>query len=221
MTQAGFFERKTVSPSGFALVVALHAAALAAVILMKGPQFIREHPGPLITEFIPLPDDPPPEPPQPQTQDPVAQRPTVIDRVDPVIERPREGPVVTGDPPPPLPPLGGTGEGPVSEPVVEPPPLPAPVRIAAQVDPRFAGDLQPAYPTAEQRAEREGTVRVRVTIGADGRVKAIERISATSDAFWEATRRHALARWRFRPATEDGRPVASRKTMNVFFELRT
>ena len=62
-------------------------------------------------------------------------------------------------------------------------------------------------------------MRVRVLIGADGRVKEIVRLSATSDAFWEATRRRALARWRFRPATEDGRPVESSMTLTVNFEL--
>jgi protein TonB len=60
---------------------------------------------------------------------------------------------------------------------------------------------------------------VRVTIGADGRVKAVQMVSATSDAFWRATQQHALARWRFRPATLDGRPVESTKLMNVYFRI--
>jgi protein TonB len=62
-------------------------------------------------------------------------------------------------------------------------------------------------------------VRVRVTIGADGRVKAAEKVSATSDAFWRNTERQALTRWRFRPATVDGRPIESSKVLNVKFQL--
>jgi protein TonB len=93
------------------------------------------------------------------------------------------------------------------------------MRIDAEFDPRFADAMQPAYPTSEQRAQRDGSVRLRVTIGADGRVKAVERLSATSDAFWRATQRHALSRWRFRPATVDGRPVESRKVLSVHFRI--
>ena len=92
---------------------------------------------------------------------------------------------------------------------------PPPVRVEAQFDPRFAADLQPPYPPSEEAAQREGRVRIRLTIGADGRVKAVQRLSATSDAFWRATERHALSRWRFRPATVDGRPVESSKVMNL------
>jgi protein TonB len=82
-----------------------------------------------------------------------------------------------------------------------------------------SGDLQPPYPTAEQRLEREGRVVIRVTIGTDGRVKAAQKVSATSDAFYTATERHARARWRFRPATVDGQAVETTKTLTVVFRL--
>jgi periplasmic protein TonB len=38
---------------------------------------------------------------------------------------------------------------------------------------------------------KEGTVAVRVTIGADGRVTAVQEVRATSDAFFRATQQHA------------------------------
>jgi protein TonB len=60
---------------------------------------------------------------------------------------------------------------------------------------------------------------IRVTVGPDGRVKSAEKVRATTDAFYEATERHARARWRFRPATVDGRPVEARKTLTVEFRL--
>ncbi len=56
-------------------------------------------------------------------------------------------------------------------------------------------------------------------IGTDGRVKRAERVSAASDAFWAATERRALDKWRFRPATRDGVPVEAWRTMTVRFEL--
>lgn len=81
------------------------------------------------------------------------------------------------------------------------------------------GDLQPPYPSSEEQAEREGKVTVRLAIGTDGRVKAIDKVSATSDAFFTATQRHALRSWRFSPATVDGKPVESRKVLTVHFRL--
>ncbi|RYE01614.1 MAG: TonB family protein, partial [Sphingomonadales bacterium] len=63
-------------------------------------------------------------------------------------------------------------------------------------------------------------VSVRVLIGTDGRVKAVEQVSATSTAFFEATKRQALGKWRFKPATRGGVPQESWKTMSVRFELK-
>ena len=47
----------------------------------------------------------------------------------------------------------------------------------------------------------------------------IERLSATDEAFWIATQRHALRKWRFRPATRDGVPTASSKLLTIHFRL--
>jgi protein TonB len=93
------------------------------------------------------------------------------------------------------------------------------VRVDAEFDPRFADDFLPPYPPARERAEQEGRVRVRLTIGADGRVKSVVRLSATHEDFWNATERHVRNRWRFRPATLDGRPVETSKTMTIDFRL--
>src|SRR5690606_28590878 len=133
-----------------------------------------------------------------QPQQPVMEETDILPLEPPqprIVENP--GPTVIAEPAKPLPPL-----------------------IGAQQDPRYARDFQPDYPAQELRAERDGRVQVRVLIGADGRVKAIEQISATSAAFFEATRRQALAKWRFKPATRGGVPQESWKTMNVRFELK-
>jgi protein TonB len=65
----------------------------------------------------------------------------------------------------------------------------------------------------------EGIVTLRVLIGPDGRVKSAEKVRATNDIFYQATLRHALRNWRFRPATLDGRPIESSKVMSLHFEL--
>lgn len=215
---AGYFEqRQRISPTGLTVVIAMHAAALGALALAKGPEFIKPPNIHTIVEFLPLPEDPPEVVPPPPVESLV--QPPPVSRIDqPPVEIlvPVRPPPVTQGYVPPLPPptgvIGASGTGAVAD-------IPRLVRVAAIFDPRYAGDQQPPYPGSEERAQREGTVRVRVTIGADGRVKAIARVSATNDAFWRATERHALARWRFRPATEDGRPVESTKVMSVFFRI--
>ena len=216
MRQSGFYEQKSLRPGGLALVLGLHAAAFAGLILVKTTVDRRDFPITKMIDIItPLPP-PPDEPPPPQRQQ--AQQPSRLTTVPPLVPTPSPGPTVEDTPVTPLPPLPGP-IGPRVELAGEPRLPPPPVRVEAQVDPRYAGNLQPPYPPRQESAERDGVVRVRVTIGTDGRVKGIEQLSATNEDFWEATRRHALARWRFRPATVDGRPVESTKQMNVYFRI--
>jgi protein TonB len=79
--------------------------------------------------------------------------------------------------------------------------------------------LQPPYPASAQREGAEGIVRVRVAIGADGRVKTVQKVEASRDDFFAATERQALRYWRFKPATVDGKPIESSKLMVVHFRI--
>ena len=224
MTATGFLEQKPRSPTGFGVVLLLHGAAIAGVVMIKNPPF--ELPRTVTEAFnIPLDEPPPPAPPPPMPREAtVLPAPNVPSPPTPIVTPPTPGPTIPPGPPtqsfdptPATSVVGAGGAGTAVIPAIERP-RPAPVRTEALFDSR-GGEQQPPYPVAELRAEREGSVRVQVRIGADGRVKAISRVSATSEAFWRATERHALARWRFRPATEDGRPVESSKTLTVHFRL--
>lgn len=119
----------------------------------------------------------------------------------------------------PMDPPGGDVIGRVPEPTPPAPiePIKAPVIVGVQIASMAA--LQPPYPAEEQRAGREGRVTLRVLVGADGRVKQVEKVAATSDAFYTATEKQALGRWRFKPATRDGVPFEQWKTMSVRFVL--
>jgi periplasmic protein TonB len=211
MTEAGFYAQRRNSPTSLALVILLHAALLAAVIMIKGPQFIRDHHH-IIVDSYPIEPDPPADRPPPRARH---EQPTHITQPERIIETETTTQTVAGtDDPPQLPPDTGTTITPPAD-----PPLPPPVRRAAELDPRYAGELQPPYPAAEQRAQRGGRVQVRVTIAPSGRVSAVARLTATSDAFWRATEQQALNHWRFRPATVDGRPVESSKVMTLVFRI--
>jgi periplasmic protein TonB len=197
-------------------VILLHAAVFAALILIKAPQFIRDiHPPTEITFIEPTPDPAPVPPPRAPDQ-PVQRQPDRIDRVQQEVRTNTGQQFSQGEQVTRFAENSGTGD---IVPPPRPPLPPLPVRRAAQVDPRYAGDLQPPYPPSEQRAQRDGRVQVRVTIGADGRVVAIALLSATSDAFWRVTQQQALRRWRFRPATVDGRPVEDSKVINLVFRI--
>ena len=213
MTEAGFFAQKRNSPGGLALVILLHAAVLAAVIMIKAPQFIRPHIPPFVVQSYPVDRDPPPElPPQPRPEQrsQIAQ-PEQIIRTEQTAQT-----VTTTRDPPEQTQYADAGE--TVTPARQPDP-PAPVRRAAELDPRYAGQLQPPYPAEMQRAQREGRVQVRVTIAPSGRVSAVARLMATNDAFWRVTEQQALNHWRFRPATVDGRPVEGSKVMTLIFRI--
>ena len=217
MTRTGFYEQDSIRPGGLALVIALHAAAFAGLVLVR-TDIIRADPGSTAIFDVRVPAEPEPEP-EPRPQPDQRQAPSVIDTVRPIVDTTVTRPTVTDPPLPPLPPMPRVSDQVQLADAAPDLPPPPPVRVEAQFDPRYASELLPPYPASEESAQREGVVRVRVTVGADGRVKAIRKVSATSDAFWRATERHALARWRFRPATVDGRPVESNKVMSVHFRI--
>jgi len=67
---------------------------------------------------------------------------------------------------------------------------------------------QPVYqpvPSVEKLLREDGTFKVRLTVGADGRVTEVEVLQPLAGA--TARLIGAIQHWKFRPATEDGRAV--------------
>ncbi|MFC3442941.1 TonB family protein [Sphingobium rhizovicinum] len=205
------------SPLGLGGTVAVHAIVVGAFLLIPKEVIQTVISDPLTT--YPVTEDPPPPPEpieQPQTDPkietrPEPQRPTTT---DPFIPLPKGDPALTGST------KSGTGVDPVPTIPLPPidPPRP-PVLTEPSIDPRAMGAFQPDYPGAMIRQGMEGAVTVRVTISAEGRVATIEKISATDESFWIATQRHAMRKWRFRPATRDGVAITSTKVLTVRFTL--
>ncbi|WP_340265576.1 energy transducer TonB [Sphingobium mellinum] len=201
------------SPIGVGGAIAVHAVVIGAFLLMPREVIAPYVPTILVGEPIPL-DPPPPEAEKPQPPSETPLRPTrdpIPAKPDTAVDLPPTGGDMT---------MGGSsGEGSGGDEGIVPPPPRDPVVVDARIDPRALPAFQPDYPASMIRQGMEGSVTVRVAIGADGRVTAIERLSATDDAFWTATQRHALRKWRFRPATRDGEVVASIKVLTVHFRL--
>ena len=82
-----------------------------------------------------------------------------------------------------------------------------------------ASDLKPAYPPSKLVTQEEATLRLRLTIDESGRVTAVDPVGRADSVFLAAARRHLIARWRYRPATEDGRAVVSSMLITLRFEL--
>ncbi|MGV3769291.1 MAG: energy transducer TonB [Sphingobium phenoxybenzoativorans] len=202
------------SPIGLGGTIAVHAVAVGIFLLMPREMIEVFVPPSILTYAVPA-DPPPPDPVQPppdNSKHPIQQPDrSVIPVIIPKVALPVD-PVDITETVDPLPPIQPKIETPADPPR-------APVFAQASPDPRFARDLQPAYPPSMQRMDMEGSVTVRVRIGADGRVLSVEKLSAASDAFWDATREQALRKWRFRPGTRDGTPVESERVMTVHFRM--
>lgn len=78
----------------------------------------------------------------------------------------------------------------------------------------------PAYPLQALRAGVQGTVLLRVLVGADGKpVQVVIEHGSGSRLLDDAARKHVLASWRFHPATRDGHAIQAWALVPVQFAL--
>ncbi|MGN6155791.1 MAG: energy transducer TonB [Sphingomicrobium sp.] len=198
-------------PKALLLILAGHAALIAAVMTARMdvvrpfiPTITKID---LIDQPKPPPENPPPPPP-PQHEAPLDH---------PIAIVPIPHPSTDADPIPiplPLPDPGPTLE---PGPVKFTPPA-EPVRIG----PRFATpdyDVKPPYPQSKLRSQEEAVLQLKLTIDAGGRVTAVDPVGSADPVFLAAARKHILAHWRYRAATEDGHPVATSTVVTLRFQL--
>jgi protein TonB len=212
--KGGYLDQKTRSPLSLGAAIAINGAVVGALLLAV-PDFIPQTP----KIFEPIwvnPDPPPPEMDPPPPQEPRADPQRPIEQITPTDTLLPPDDTIFTLPKPPEPVGTGIFEG-TGATTVTPPH--EPVFVGPQINPRYRDQLQPAYPPGKIRSDEEGVVEVRVLIGADGRVKQVQKISATDEAFYRATEEQALRRWRFLPATRDGVAVESWQVKTVRFRL--
>lgn len=208
--QSTYLGQSRHSPSGLAIVIGLHAAAIAFALLAKSGVIPFDPTGETIRTYT-VPTNPPPEPiERAEPVEPEVELPNTPTVTETVIDLPRT-PLTAIDPSlspgtsfPPVPPL---------------PAVPDPIYEEAVFTRSALAALQPRYPSILLRQDLEGSCTIRVRIAPDGRVTAAEPVDATHPAFCEATQRHALRRWRFEPATRDGVPVESWQQHIVEFRI--
>ena len=211
---------------GAIIIVALiHVALGYAFVTGLATNFVKKATEKLNTFDVeepppPPPDEPPPPPPDvPMTPPPVVSPP-------PIVQNPNPPPVVIQTAPvaPPAAPVV-----PIAAPPAPPAPAPAPpappaVSKAAGLKGNpgqyFGADN---YPPSAIRAEEQGRVVAKLTVGTDGRVTDCQvTTSSNSSALDQATCRIARARVRFTPAQDaTGNPITSSYTLPVRWVLPT
>ena len=201
-------------PATLGLIVAGHAGALA-LLLTARPELIPTTP--FTSTEVTLIDEPKPAPPPPQEPTtPTEPSNSQITTVDPVVPPlPAPGPRVEQLPQPIPQPRPVIGAGATPSPIPLDPPI-------IRTGPRFAtvGEaIRPPYPLAKREAGDEATLRLRLSIDERGRVIAVDPVGRADPAFLEAARRHILRVWRYQPAMEGAKAVASTTTITLKFEL--
>lgn len=202
------------SPHAMLFIVSAHVAAIALLMSAKmelPPRFVDK---PLMIDWIEVPPDPKPLPlTQPQQHTTAAS----LDNPTPLIKpTPSEttnvgftdevnGPAI----------IGGGGAASI---VLPPRPITMPIhRDAWLLTPQ--SELKPPYPQSKLLNEEEATLTLRLTIDDQGRVVAVDPVGKADRDFLNAARRHLIAHWRYRPASEDGRPVATSMVITLRFQL--
>ena len=159
----------------------------------------------------PEPEDEPP-PPEPQEQAP----PPPVAPPPPINIAPAPPPIQTQPTiPPPAPPAL----------VIPPPAPPAPPSQARGVSPRgqnrWAARIQENYPSRALREEIEGTVGVRVTVNADGRVSACSVTASSGSSILDEAACAGMQRYaRFDPALDAaGNPTSGNWATRITYRL--
>jgi protein TonB len=96
-----------------------------------------------------------------------------------------------------------------------PPAAPTPARL------RSGSISNDDYPAAAQRAEAEGTTRITVSVGPDGRPTGCTVTGSSGNGSLDSTACSlAQRRFRFTPATRNGQPVAGSYSTSVRWQIR-
>jgi protein TonB len=118
-------------------------------------------------------------------------------------------------------------EKPVAVPLKSSAPPAPPVEAAPAIAPTAARGIAgthttPPYPPLSVRLGEEGTVRLHIALDSSGKIHAVNVLKTSgSERLDDAAVNWVAKHWRYAPATQDGKPVASSVLADVRFDLRT
>lgn len=196
----------------------------------------------------PTPPEPEPEPPPPEPEPPPPPEPEPVPEPTPEPPppppKPKPEPKPEPKPQPKPKPKPEPPPQPAPEPRAEPepqptPPAPTPAPVAAAstapkpnpqadenqpvIEPRHDADYlnnpNVAYPSISRRMREEGSVMLRVFVSADGRAEKVEVSKSSGSSRLDQAASSSVARWRFVPAKQGQRNIASWVLVPVVFKL--
>lgn len=230
-------------PLGVVGSLLLHAAVLAAVLRAPLPRdavpppaprvtvaLIALVPPPVVQEPVPQADSPPSPPPnaEPEKAPTVPEPPSVVTpsaalplpKPRPVKSAPRSAPPVPAPvaAAPAMAP-GASTEVAAAAPVIPEPSIPEPPAPVHLTAPTFRHRPAPTYPAQAQRDEIEGTVRLKLLIGADGRVAEVSLLRSSGHRLLDQAALSAARAWVLEPAHQNGTPTPAWAEVEVPFRL--
>jgi protein TonB len=223
------YQRSTYQPSRKAGPVAFFASAgmiAAGVAALATLNIVAKRHGTerlTVVEMKELETAPPPPPPE-KLVEPMVSPPQVF-VPKPMIELPSPGPtqVALDVPPPPAPMVQAVAPAPEA-PAAAPAAPAAPAPSSSTVE---GGDLSsqvisakpPVYPVEARRAREQGTVKLLVLVGPDGRVSDVAVSGSSGSKRLDQAALSAVKRWRWSPTKRDGAAVAVRGYVTIPFVL--
>jgi periplasmic protein TonB len=101
---------------------------------------------------------------------------------------------------------------------LEPPQPVRPPTVAEYRPPQLLSQVAPVYSAMARQTRLQGTVKVNATVGIDGLPHALVCVDGNSLLCRMAL--DAIAKWRYRPAASNGKPVDAQTLINFNFQLR-
>ena len=173
----------------------------------------------------PPPPEPEDEPPPPPEDIPETAPPPPVAPPPPINIAPAPPPIRTQTtiPPPAPPALRIPPPAPVAPPAPPPPP-PAPSKARGATPDgqgRWAARIQGDYPSSALRREEQGTVGMRITIGANGRVEACTVTSSSGSSALDDAACRGMQRYaRYNPALNAaGNPIPDTTSQSIRYVL--
>ncbi len=187
--------------------ISIHLFIVAFLLLPGAAIQIIRH-----ADIVPIVDlitPPPPSTPVPVLPAPAPLKPHPhVARITPVVEPVATTPTIM----------------PVTVDIAPPAITAAPANTATETAPRaiaYGQRTQVAYPIEALRDREQGTVILRVLVGADGSVLGVEIERSSGSRSLDRAAREAVGKWRFHPATRNGVAHSAWASVPVTFNLKS
>jgi protein TonB len=207
-----FSQRRQQSPTVLVTVMALHVAALAALLYYQ-PALHSAQANVMHVSMITLPQPLPavqPAPPKPRK---VEITIPIQRAIAPPLEAPSQTAISVASPPP------ASAEPVETEAAAAPQEPPAPL-VLPRFDAAYLQNPAPAYPALSRRTGEQGKVLLRVVVRPDGAPETVELRQSSGAARLDEAALEAVRKWRFVPARRGDMPVTAAVIVPVVFTLQ-